>query len=174
MIGWTDLPADLSDRAALHRLSAALPQAPVVSSDLARATTTADALALGRPRLPADRDLREMHFGAWERRLAAEVEAETPEVIRAFWDTPGEVCPPGGESWNALRARTDRAIDRLAALKLPDVIVVAHFGPILTQIQRALGIGGREAFAHRIETLSLTRIDRAGMGWRLHRANHRP
>ena len=42
MIGWTDLPADLSDSAALRRLSAHLPKhAPVISSDLTRAITTA-------------------------------------------------------------------------------------------------------------------------------------
>ena len=42
MIGWTDLPADLSDAGAIARLRAALPDAPIVSSDLIRAVTTAD------------------------------------------------------------------------------------------------------------------------------------
>ena len=38
MVGWSDLPADLSDTARLARLSAHLPDgAPVVSSDLVRA-----------------------------------------------------------------------------------------------------------------------------------------
>ena len=45
MVGWTDLAADLSDTAALARLNAHLPpDAPVISSDLSRAITTADAL----------------------------------------------------------------------------------------------------------------------------------
>ncbi|MGL6209472.1 MAG: histidine phosphatase family protein, partial [Paracoccaceae bacterium] len=43
MVGWTDLPADLSDTAALDRLKATLPQGAVtISSDLIRATATAD------------------------------------------------------------------------------------------------------------------------------------
>lgn len=153
MIGWTDLPADLSDAAALHRLSAHLPRAPVISSDLARATATAD--ALNRPRLPHDPALREIHFGQWEARSFAEVEAEDPARIRAFWDQPGATRPPGGESWNDLTARTWAALDRLHGTA-PDLIVVAHFGPILAGLQRAAGITPLEAFAHRIEPLSVT------------------
>jgi len=172
MCGWSDLPADLTDEAALTRLAARLPEARVVSSDLDRAVRTADALAGGRPRLPHVPELREMHFGDWELRRHDEIEAETPELIRAFWDTPGNVAPPGGESWNALRARCDAAIDRLQ--ERADLIVVAHFGVILTQLQRALNCSAREVFAHRIEPLSLTRIETGPTGWRLLEVNALP
>ena len=155
MVGHTDLPADLSDAAALARLSAVLPAgAPVISSDLRRAAATADALALGRPRLPDDPRLREIHFGAWEMLVADEVGDQ--DAIRLFWDDPGHRAPPGGESWNALRARVDAGADALR--HLPEVIVVAHFGVILTQVQRALGIGALDAFGHRIDNLSLTEV----------------
>ena len=106
MVGWTDLAADLSDTGAIARLCAHLPpQAPVISSDLVRAVATADALG-PRPRLPHDPALREIHFGQWEMRGFAEVEAEEPALIRAYWDSPGDTCPPGGESWNDLATRT--------------------------------------------------------------------
>lgn len=155
MIGWTDLPADLSDTAALSRLSSYLPQAaPVISSDLSRAIATADALG-SRPRLAHDPELREIHFGQWETRSFAEVEAESPALIRAFWDTPGDIRAPEGESWNDLTARTWRALDRLNGLA-PDVIVVAHFGPILAALQRGAGLSVSEVFAHRIDNLSVT------------------
>ncbi|MDQ2067353.1 histidine phosphatase family protein [Xinfangfangia sp. CPCC 101601] len=156
MIGWTDLPADLSDSAALQRLHQYLPEkAPVISSDLSRAVATAD--FLGRVRLPHDPDLREMHFGAWETRSFAEIEAETPELINAFWEHPGDVRPPGGESWNRLLARSVTALKRLQGLA-PDIIVVAHFGPILCALQTALGISTEEAFAQRIDNLSVTSL----------------
>lgn len=158
MVGWTDLPADLSDTAALARLEAALPIAPVVSSTLSRAIDTATAIAGNRPRLDPMEDLREIHFGAWENRRWAEIDAESPDHIRAFWETPGEIAPPGGESWNGLRMRVSEAIDRLLTPDLPDLIVVCHFGPILTQVQRAMGVSATEAFAHKIEPLSLTRL----------------
>jgi alpha-ribazole phosphatase len=154
MVGWTDLPADLSDTAALARLNAHLPQAPVISSDLSRAITTADALG-PRVRLPHDPALREIHFGQWETRPFAEIEAESPDHIRAFWETPGDIAPPGGECWNALATRTWAALDRLQGTA-PDIIVVAHFGPIVAALQRAEGLSPEAAFAHRIDNLSVT------------------
>jgi broad specificity phosphatase PhoE len=169
MIGWTDLPADLSDTAALQRLCAHLPQAPVISSDLARAVATAD--ALNRPRLPHDPDFREIHFGTWEARPFAEVEAESPTLIRAFWDQPGDIRPPGGESWNDLTARTHAALDRLQGTA-PDLIVVAHFGPILCALQRAAALTPLQAFAHRIDNLSVTCVTLAPP--QVHAINHRP
>lgn len=156
MVGWTDLPADLSDAAALGRLNAHLPLVPVISSDLTRAVATADALP-GRPRLPHDPGLREIHFGAWEMRGFAEIEAESPDHIRAFWEEPGDVRPPGGESWHMLTARVEAALARLA--HLPEVIVVCHFGPIVAAIQLAERLAPSDAFAHRIDNLSVTCLE---------------
>jgi broad specificity phosphatase PhoE len=173
MNGWTDVPADLSDTAALARLSALLPAgAPVISSDLARAVATADAIAAGRPRLPHDRDLREIHFGAWEARRVAEIEAEDGALLRRYLEAPGDVAPPGGETWNTLAARVDAAVDRLTGMA-GDVIAVAHFGPILSQVQRATGSPAAEVFTREIAPLSVTRIvlDR---GWRLAGLNRLP
>ncbi|MGQ0565678.1 MAG: histidine phosphatase family protein [Gemmobacter sp.] len=176
MVGWSDLPADLSDHAALARLSAHLPgDAVVVSSDLSRAIATADAIQGRRERLPHDADLREIHFGTWEMRAFAEVEAEAPDHIRAFWQVPGDVAAPEGESWNMLAARVDAAIDRLlAAHPGRDIIVTAHFGAILAALQRAEGLSPEAVFAHRIDNLSVTCLACDGSGWRSHAINHRP
>lgn len=172
MVGWTDLPADLSDTAALSRLSAHLPpDAPVISSDLSRAIATADALG-PRPRLPHDPDLREMHFGAWEQRGFAEIEAESPDLLRAFWDDPGDVRPPGGESWNDLSSRTLSALEDLRGIG-PDLIIVAHFGPILAALQHAEGLAPKAAFAHRIDNLSVTTLTFGPPG-KVFAINHRP
>jgi broad specificity phosphatase PhoE len=171
MCGWTDLPADLSDHAALDRLRAALPHAPVVSSDLRRAVATADALQGPRHRLPHDPRLREMHFGAWEMRTHSDAERENAALARALWDQPGDTAPPGGESWNALCARIWPALDRHAG---SDLIVVCHFGPILAALQRARGIPAVQAFAQAIEPLSLTVLARHDDGWTVEKVNHRP
>lgn len=174
MVGWSDVAADLSDTAALARLRAALPpEVPVLSSDLSRTRATADALQGGRSRLAHDPDLREMHFGAWELKAHAEIEAENPERIRAFWETPGEVRPPGGESWNDLGTRVSRSVDALR-LRHPRLIVVAHFGVILSELQRVLGWSADETFAQRIDPLSVTRIDYAPVPGAAPLINHRP
>ncbi|MDE4273958.1 histidine phosphatase family protein [Phaeobacter gallaeciensis] len=180
MVGWSDLPADLSDSAALRRLSAALPEdALVVSSDLSRAADTASAIQGDRARLPHLPDLREIHFGEWELRTWKDIDAEDPERIRAYWETPGDVRPPGGESWNEVCARVDRVIDDLIeAHRGRNLIVVGHFGQILTQIQRAERLTAEEAFSHRIDNLSVTEIHHlpgeGTDGWRTGKINHLP
>jgi broad specificity phosphatase PhoE len=171
MVGWSDLPADLSDTDALRRLSDHLPpDAAVVSSDLVRARATADAIQGGRRRLPHRRGLREINFGAWELRQFKDV--SDPARLRAFWDSPGDISAPGGESWNAVRARVDAEIDDLLATGAPHVVVVCHFGVILTQVQRAQGLSALDAFRHKIDNLSVTEIGCGPAGWELRRINH--
>ncbi|MCV6598319.1 MAG: histidine phosphatase family protein [Mangrovicoccus sp.] len=159
MHGWNDIPADLSDHAALARLAAALPEdLPVISSDLIRARATADAIQGNRARLGDDPSLREMHFGDWEGKEFDEVWETTPELSKKLWDEPGETAPPGGESWNALRARVDAGLDALMAAHPGGLIAVAHFGVILTQVQRATGESSKEVFRRKVRNLSLTEI----------------
>lgn len=163
MVGWTDLPADLSDTAALARLSAALPAAPVVSSDLGRAIATADALQGARPRLPHDPRWREIHFGTWEGARAADL----PETAsRAFWN--GTAQAPDGEGWADLSARVLQAVSEVGS----PLIVVAHFGAILAAAQAVARWTTAETLSHRIEPLSLTEIDLNART--VVRINHRP
>lgn len=159
-VGWADLPADLSDVRALARLRGALPAgALVVSSDLSRAVATADILAGGRERLPHDPDLREIAFGDWEELTAADVTARDGALARRYWEEPGDIAPPGGESWNALSGRVGAAVERLGQLhRGRDMIAVAHFGVILSEVQRARGVSAQTAFGQAIAPLSLTRI----------------
>ena len=160
-VGWRDVPADLSDAAQIARLRAHLPEtALLIASDLVRASATADAIAAdGHTRLPDHPDLRELHFGVWDGMHFKDVAARDPELSRAYWDTPGDVCAPDGESWNMTSARVNAVVDRMN-LTHPQahIIAVAHFGVILTQVQRALGVAATEAFAHKIDNLSVTRI----------------
>ena len=170
--GWTEVAADLSDHAMLARLADYLPQGiPIVSSDLGRAVATADAIARGRPRLPHDPGLREIHFGAWEGRLAADIGREDPILSRRFWEEPGDIRPPGGESWNELGHRVSQAVDRLTQFT-GDLIAVAHFGTILSQVQRAWNCSALEALAQPIDNLSVTRLVREGECWHAGEINH--
>lgn len=174
--GWRDVPADLSDRAVLKRLNRHLPKGAVlVSSDLVRATATADALAVGRHRLPHDPDLREFHFGDWDGRMWDEVAVTHPDLSRAYWEDPGDHCPPGGESWNSAATRVDRAVDRLVSAHAGrDIVVVAHFGVILTRLQQARACRAADVLAQRIDTLSVTRIDHHAGQWSSGQVNHSP
>jgi len=153
--GWRDVPADLSDRALIDRLSAYLPpEAVVVSSDLTRSVTTADAIAGGRTRLPHEADLREFHFGDWDGRHWSDVAQTDPQLSRDFWEKPGDIMAP-----NAAHN---------------SIIAVAHFGIILTQVQRALDSSAYACLAHKIDNFSVTHLREDQGEWQVICINHLP
>jgi len=176
LVGWRDVPADLSDGATLARLDAALPRpALLVSSDLVRASATADRLAAGRDRLDPAPDIREFDFGDWDGLHFAQVAERDPVLSRRYWETPGDVAAPGGESWNAAAARVAAFVDAVnVAHPEAHVIAVAHFGVILTQVQRAAASSAEAALAHRIDPLSVTRLVHADGCWRVDAINQVP
>lgn len=164
LAGARDVPADLSDRAALDRLARFLPQAPIFTSPLCRTIETARAISRGRPILPPVDGLSEFDFGAWEGLTPAEIAARDPALSRAFWSDPTDVHPPGGESWAEVSARVEEALKsevfpRLRGLGRRDAIIVSHFGVISTRIARAAGLDARATLAHPVHHLSVTRID---------------
>lgn len=171
--GWRDIPADVSDTAAFARLNAHLPAgAIVVSSDLIRASATADVLSRTRQRLPHLAALREFDFGAWDGLTFAEVSTRWPDLSRQYWEQPGDVAPPGGESWIAAADRVSGAVDDLIG-RHPgrDIVVVAHFGTILTQYARAGGLTPYQALAQRIDNLSVTCLAHGSNCWRIESVN---
>jgi alpha-ribazole phosphatase len=174
--GWRDVPADLSDRAALDRLDAYLPRnALLVSSDLSRASGTADRISAGRTRLADMKQLREFDFGAWDGLTFDAVSRRDPELSRAFWDTPGDIAAPDGESFFDVGARVADAIATISdAHPGTDLIAVAHMGVILGHLGLSGGLGLQAALSHRIDPLSVTRLDRSGDGWSVVRVNHIP
>lgn len=174
--GWRDVPADLSDHAALDRLNAYLPQdAVVISSDLVRAVATADTLSPSRSRLPHEPGLREFDFGVWDGMKFDAIAARDPELSRAFWESPGDIRAPDGESWNDVAARVSDVVTRLTRDHAGrDIIAVAHIGVIMTQIAVAQGQGAYAAMGHVIDNLSVTSMTHEEDGWRLNLVNHLP
>ncbi|MDM7933117.1 histidine phosphatase family protein [Tabrizicola sp.] len=176
MTGWRDVPADLSDTAAIARLDAHLPRAAIVtSSDLLRATATAEVLAQGRSRLSPDSSLREIHFGDWDGRHWSDIATTDPDLSRLFWEQPGSHRAPNGESWDDAAARASTATDRLVARHHgQDLIIVAHFGIILTQLARATGQTPHQVLAQTIDPLSVTCLAHDAGQWQALSINHRP
>ena len=177
-IGWSDLPADLSDTAAIARLDAHLPtDARIISSDLQRASATADAIQGSRNRLPHTASLREMNYGKWEGLPFPEIAKRDPEISRKFWSEPGQTAPPKGESWNALSNRINTTVDALLTEHgKGDIVMVAHFAVILTALQRASNMSAKAVFSFKIDNLSVTRLDylHDAKTWRVHGVNHLP
>ena len=174
MVGWSDLPADLSDHGALARLRSALPdEAVMVSSDLIRASATADAVSSGQLRLPNQPELREINFGDWELKSFDQINADDPDRVFEYFDSPGTATPPNGENWLEFSARINAAVDGLmAAHQGKELIIVVHFGVIISQIQRAEGASPKCALRHAIDNLSLTQISFENGTWDIHRINY--
>lgn len=175
-VGWRDVPADLSDTAQIERVRLHLPHdAVIVSSDLCRASDTADAISKGQNRLPDAPLLREFNFGDWDGMGFDAVAARDPEISRAFWENPGAPSPPNGESWDMLCDRVSGFVDGLSKQAgIENVIAVAHIGVIMTQIGRSNGFTPKSAIGHKIDNLSVTALHLDGAEWRAGRINHNP
>ena len=174
--GWTDVPADLSDVASIERLSAFLPHdALVISSDLLRARSTADAIVGNRVRLPDAGSLRELDFGDWEGKSVEEVSRTHPDESRRFWENPTSNGPPGGEHWTDFESRVSAFVDQCASdHEGRNIVAVAHFGTILTQVNRASNLGGSSPFSRRVDNLSVTRLTARSGAWKLHEFSYCP
>jgi len=131
----------------------------VTYDPLPAAVDTADAIQNTRHRLPHNPNLREFDFGDWDGLHHSDVTARDPDLVRRFWETPGDLAAPGGESWNMVAARVSAAIDAIITRNpRRDIIAVAHIGVIMTQIQRASGCTAYQAMSHQIANFSITEI----------------
>jgi len=124
------------------RMLATLQPAAIVSSDLRRASDTAEALArlTGVP-VSLDAGLREFDVGAWQGLTGAEIAARFAVDYRA-WRQGESVRRGGGELDVEVAERAAAAIER-AVEKVPDggtLVVVSHGGAIRVAINRMIGI----------------------------------
>ena len=173
--GWRDVPADLSNTGQIAQLIEPLPQAAVlITSDLQRASATADAIQTKQRRLAHEPRLRELNFGVWDGMMFNEVAARDPELSRQYWEAPGDVRAPDGESWNDAATRAAQVVDALNTQGHSDIIAVAHFGIILTQLQRASGKTAYDTLAQPIDPLSVTELHHDAGRWQVAGVNHIP
>jgi broad specificity phosphatase PhoE/ribonuclease HI len=122
----------------------------VVSSPLSRCRATAReiAKALAGPPVRTDPDLIECDFGEWEGLTFADVRAGWPDAV-AQWLASPAVAPPGGESFDQVTVRVNRAVEHLLDENAgQSVVVVSHVTPIKLILRDALR--GGEGFLHRL------------------------
>jgi len=154
-----DTPLSAEGEAQARRLAARLAGeriAAIVSSDYARARSTAEAVqaASGAP-LEVDSELRERCFGALRGRAYAEL---------GFDPFAPDYAPPGGESWEALHRRVDGVWDRLSARAAGlegDLVVVTHGLFCHSLASRRLAVEAVDLAPSGFANTSLTVIDPA-------------
>ena len=133
--GATDIPLAEDSRRALSSLRLPKPwdAADVVSSPLARARQTAEALTNRAPAL--DPALTEMDWGAWEGQHGADLLADPDSGYCHIEDWGWHFRPPGGETPAEL---WDRLRPWLAGLSR-DTLCVCHIGVMRVLLARATG-----------------------------------
>jgi broad specificity phosphatase PhoE len=140
----------------------------IVSSDLARARATAEAIAAYHHgvSLRLDADLREVALGAWEGHTPAEAAVLYPETY-ARWRTDAvEVAPPGGETVRAFQGRVVRALECWRA-EYPDgtVLWVTHGGVLGVLLCHLLGMDLARRGQFRRDNAALTELELRAEGY---------
>lgn len=133
----------------------------VYSSDLKRAFETASILALPH-NLPvkATKELREINFGAWEGLTYQEIMEQYSDLATKWYQYPGQVRIPGGESFTDVKERAFNTILELTRQNDPGtIIVVAHGGTIRAVICGLLDIDLNHAFQFRQDNAALNIIE---------------
>ena len=154
------LAAEWRDDAAAGLASLPAP-ARLVASDLARTRASAEVLgaAFG---LAAELEprLREMHFGAWDGRSWAELEAADRERLGRWMAGWATERAPGGEAFPDVAARAAGWLASLRDGPVPNgpVLVVAHGGSIRALLCELMGWPLAHAFRVRIDYARATAV----------------
>ena len=104
----------------------------VITSPLERCAGFACAFARQHSLLLTfDERIKEMHFGTWEGRTAAELMAEDPGALARFWADPDGHPPPTGEPLSRFQTRVLAAWDSIVrSYTGQKILLVTHGGGI--------------------------------------------
>ena len=131
--GWEQMRAAVAEQGPWDRL---------VSSPLQRCALFAHELG-ARLKVPVtlEKDLQELHFGAWEGQSAAALMETDAEGLGLFWADPYSFTPPEGEPVNDFSERVLGAVSRLyRAYAGERVLLISHGGVMRLLLARARGL----------------------------------
>ncbi|WDR34498.1 alpha-ribazole phosphatase family protein [Pseudomonas serboccidentalis] len=114
----------------------------LVSSPLQRCARFAAELGeqLNLP-VQLDKDLQELHFGAWEGQSAAALMETDAEALGLFWADPYAFTPPQGEPVSDFAARVLGAVARLHQTYAGErVLLISHGGVMRLLLAQARGL----------------------------------
>ena len=131
--GWEQMRAAVIGQGPWDRL---------VSSPLQRCARFAEELGaqLNVP-VSFEKDLQELHFGAWEGQSAAALMETDAEALGLFWADPYSFTPPEGEAVSDFSDRVLGAVARLhQAYAGERVLLISHGGVMRLLLARARGL----------------------------------
>ncbi|WP_242209306.1 MULTISPECIES: alpha-ribazole phosphatase family protein [unclassified Pseudomonas] len=88
-----------------------------------------------------DKDLQELHFGAWEGQSAAALMETDAEALGVFWADPYSFTPPQGEPVSEFSSRVLAAVARLHSNYAGErVLLISHGGVMRLLLAQARGL----------------------------------
>ncbi|AZZ75181.1 histidine phosphatase family protein [Pseudomonas sp. RU47] len=88
-----------------------------------------------------DKDLQELHFGAWEGQSTAALMKTDAEALGLFWADPYSFTPPQGEPLSEFSFRVLAAVARLhSAYAGERVLLISHGGVMRLLLAQARGL----------------------------------
>ena len=141
----------------------------IYSSDLSRARQTAEPTAgFHSLKILIEKDLRERHYGIFERLTYAEVKVRYPEDYARFEERDPEYAFRTGESLKDFSARSISIISRIATMHPGKSILVFTHGGVLDKLYRfitGLSLSAERDFG--IPNAGLNRIEITPEGWKI-------
>lgn len=149
--GWAQMQAALGDHTAWSR---------IVSSPLLRCRAYAEGLAAKRDLpLTIEARFKEVGFGVWEGKTAAEIELEAPGTLARFKADPIGARPPGAEALDAFFARVAAGLEHVLLTHPGEpVLIVCHAGVIRMALAYALAIPLANAYRIEVASAGITRL----------------
>ncbi len=170
--GQLDVPLNATGQAQALAASRVLAQEKfdvIYSSDLSRARQTAQPTAsLLSMMVLLEKDLRERHYGIFERLTYAEVKARYPEDYARFEARDPDYAFRTGESLKDFYARSIAVVARIAQAHEGQSILVFTHGGILDKLYRfitGLPITAQREFG--IPNAGLNRVELTAAGWHI-------
>ena len=162
--GHLDIALNDTGRLQAERLGQALagrePIDAIITSDLARARDTAQAVAqaTGAP-LSVDAGLRERSFGDFQGMTFEQVTQAHPEAAERWRRRDPEWAPPGGESLLLFQERVTQTVQALAAQNIGKNIAIVTHGGVLDVLYRAAArLGLQDARTWQLTNTAVNRL----------------
>ncbi len=159
--GQTDDP--LSDTG-WHQMRAAtaqsIPWQQIISSPLSRCAEFARELSQQR-NLPLSLQpgFKEIGFGQWEGRTAADILANEPDSLHRFWQDPVKHTPPGAEPLTDFAQRIEQAWhSTLQGYAGQHLLIVGHAGMMRMILRLVLQMPVQNSFRFQVPYAALIRI----------------
>jgi len=131
--GWAQMRAAVIEQGPWDRL---------VSSPLQRCARFAEELG-AQLNLPVqlEKDLQELHFGAWEGQSAVALMETDAQALGLFWADPYGFTPPEGEPVADFSTRVLAAVERLRQRHAGErVLLISHGGVMRLLLAQARGL----------------------------------